>query len=134
MKGIYWRTLTFKKKCIYIIKVNYTLYKYTPCNSTWTCLMLIYLSKFISNKINYKNYFLLLWSLLKLFSERAAQHFSNTKIISVCASSALYVTTHLSNKLVQEFSNRWRHCHLRAFFVSVFYYVLLLSKIASRQK
>ena len=35
MKGIYWRTLTFKKSVIYLIKVNYT-----PCNSTWTCLKL----------------------------------------------------------------------------------------------
>ena len=26
MKGIYWRTLTFKKSVIYLIKVNYTLY------------------------------------------------------------------------------------------------------------
>ena len=38
MKGIYWRTLTFKKSVIYLIKVNYTSYNYTPCNSTWTCL------------------------------------------------------------------------------------------------
>ena len=39
MKGIYWRTLTFKKSVIYLIKVNYTSYNYTPCNSTWTCLI-----------------------------------------------------------------------------------------------
>ena len=24
---------------IYLIKVNYTSYNYTPCNSTWTCLI-----------------------------------------------------------------------------------------------
>jgi hypothetical protein len=41
MKGNYWRTLTFKKGVIYLIKVNYTWYNYTPCNSTWTCLLLI---------------------------------------------------------------------------------------------
>jgi hypothetical protein len=39
MKGIYWRTLTFKKCVIYLIKVNYTSYNYKPCNSTWTCLL-----------------------------------------------------------------------------------------------
>ena len=38
MKGIYWRTLTFKKSVIYPIKVNYTSYNYTPYNSTWMCL------------------------------------------------------------------------------------------------
>ena len=41
MKGIYWRTLTFKKSVIYLIKVNYTSYNYTPCNSTWTCLQAV---------------------------------------------------------------------------------------------
>ena len=39
MKGIYWPTLTFKKSVIYPIKVNYTSNNYTPCNSTWTCLI-----------------------------------------------------------------------------------------------
>ena len=39
MKGIFWRTLTFKKSVIYPIKVNYTSYNCTPCNSTWTCLI-----------------------------------------------------------------------------------------------
>ena len=39
MKGIYLRTLTFKKSVIYLIKVNYTPYNYTPCNSTWTSLL-----------------------------------------------------------------------------------------------
>ena len=34
MKGIYWRTLTFKKSVIYLIKVNYTSYNYTP-NIRW---------------------------------------------------------------------------------------------------
>ena len=29
----------FQKSVIYLIKVNYTSYNYTPCNSTWTCLM-----------------------------------------------------------------------------------------------
>ena len=38
MRAINWRTLTFKKSVIYLIKVNYTSYKYTPCNSTWMCL------------------------------------------------------------------------------------------------
>ena len=41
MKGIYWQTLTFKKSVIYLIKVNYTSYNYTPCNSTWTCLLVL---------------------------------------------------------------------------------------------
>ena len=30
--------LLSKKSVIYLIKVNYTLYNYAPCNSTWTCL------------------------------------------------------------------------------------------------
>ena len=47
MKGIYWRTLTFKKSVIYLIKVNYTLYNYTPCKSTWTCLMCDFSSKVV---------------------------------------------------------------------------------------
>ena len=38
MKGIYLHTLTFKKSVIYLKKVNYTPYNYTPCNSAWTCL------------------------------------------------------------------------------------------------
>ena len=29
----------FQKSVIYLIKVNYTPYNYTPRNSTWTCLM-----------------------------------------------------------------------------------------------
>ena len=37
MEGIHWRTLTLKKSVIYLIKVNYTLYNYTSCNSTWMC-------------------------------------------------------------------------------------------------
>jgi hypothetical protein len=37
MKGIYWRTITFKKSVIYLKKVNYKSYNYTPCNSTLTC-------------------------------------------------------------------------------------------------
>ena len=42
MKGIYLRTLTFKKSVIYLIKVNYTPYNYTLCNNTWMCLMFHY--------------------------------------------------------------------------------------------
>ena len=41
MKGIFTgQTLLSKKKSvIYMIKVNYSLYNYTPCNSTWMCLL-----------------------------------------------------------------------------------------------
>jgi hypothetical protein len=39
MNRIYWRTLTFKKSVICLIKVNYTSYNYTLGNSTWTCLL-----------------------------------------------------------------------------------------------
>ena len=46
MRGIYWRALTFKKSVIYLIKVNYTSYNYTPCNSTWTCLLSMVLKAF----------------------------------------------------------------------------------------
>ena len=49
MKGIYWQTLTFKKSVIYLIKVNYTSYNYTPCNSTWMCLL-----KYVMKKIRTK--------------------------------------------------------------------------------
>ena len=49
MKGIYWWTLTFKKSVIYQIKVNYTSYNYTPCNSTWTCLLCMTVACFHEN-------------------------------------------------------------------------------------
>ena len=39
MKEIHLRPLTFNKSVIYLIKVNYTSYNYTPSNSTWTCLL-----------------------------------------------------------------------------------------------
>ena len=76
MKGIYWRTLTFKKSVIYLTKVNYTPYNYTPCNNTWTCILsltcscrliryfgtlfwndmaLVYWENFIFVKTNYKH-------------------------------------------------------------------------------
>ena len=45
MKGIYWRSLTFKKSVIYLKKVICTSYNYTPCDSTWTCLLLEYSSR-----------------------------------------------------------------------------------------
>ena len=38
MKGIYWRTLTFQKSVIYLVKVNYTSYNYMLCNGTLTHL------------------------------------------------------------------------------------------------
>ena len=60
MKGIYWRTLTFKKSVIYLIKVNYTSYNYTPCNIVHGCAFnqgLIF--------VNYGIAFKLWWSFLR---------------------------------------------------------------------
>ena len=61
MKGIYWQTLTFKKSVIYLIKVNYTSYNYTPCNSTWTCLIEKYLDTW--NSLSNNDQELLEWKI-----------------------------------------------------------------------
>ena len=39
-KELIGKHLLSKKSVIYLTKVNYTSYNYTPCNSTWTCLLL----------------------------------------------------------------------------------------------
>ena len=42
MKGIYWRTLAFKKSVIYLIKVNDTSYMDVPIN---TCVSVVFQTK-----------------------------------------------------------------------------------------